>query len=111
MNMLELQEKFIEELLKGVRGAWSRIEIHYEYFEWDGDVFENYISKIYQGQAAEHLSLSVDALDVLLDLQQCKPAGQSEQWTWFEFRLDSSGAYEFDYKYGTPPLAAEEMKH
>jgi arginyl-tRNA synthetase len=49
MNMLELQEKFIEELLKGVRGAWSRIEIHYEYFEWEGDVFENYISKIYQG--------------------------------------------------------------
>jgi hypothetical protein len=53
----------------------------------------------------------VDALDVLLDLQQCNPAGQSERWTWFEFRLDSSGAYEFDYKYGTPPLAAEEMKH
>jgi hypothetical protein len=111
MNMLELQEKFIGELLSGVKGPWDKVELHYEYFEWEGDVIENYISKIYRDQSAEHLSLSVDALDILLALRQCRPEGQSEQWTWFEFRIDSKGAYKFDYKYDTPPLAAEEIKH
>jgi hypothetical protein len=111
MLMLQLQEKFIAELTKSAGEEWDRIDIHYEYFPWQGTVIENYTSKVTSGEAARQLPLSFDVLEVVLALNECKPEGQTEKWTWFEFTMESDGSYKFEYKYGMPPLAADEIKY
>jgi hypothetical protein len=111
MDILDLQRIFINELLKGVESPWDRLEVHYEYFVWEGDAIVNYTSEAIEGQNARELELSLEASTILRALHDCKPEGQAEPWTWLEFSLDKSGAYKFDYKYGVPPLAAEEIKY
>jgi hypothetical protein len=109
--VLALQEAFIAALLKEVPDAWDRIEIHYEHFEWQGRTLEKYISRSTRGGQAQELPLSLEMLDLLVELQQHAPEGQAEKWTWLEFTLDPSGHYKFDYRYGMPPLAAKSVKY
>src|SRR5688572_1631925 len=111
MEMIQLQERFIGELLVSAPRDWDRIEVHYERFSWKGQWLEKYMSKALQGAQTKQISLTLEALDILTELNGCIPNGQSEPWTWVEFRLDKDGGYKFDYKYGTPPLAAESIKH
>lgn len=111
MNMIDLQHKFINAILENVDGPWDRLEVHYEYFVWEGDAIVNYTSEAIEGQTARELELSFEASAILRALHDCKPEGQTEPWTWLEFTLDSTGTYKFDYKYGVPPLAAEEIKY
>lgn len=108
---LALQEAFIAALVNEVSAGWDRIEIHYENFEWQGKALEKYISKSIRGEQARELPLSLEMLDVLVELQRHPPEGQTEKWTWIEFTIDNAGRYSFDYKYGTPPLAAKSLKY
>jgi hypothetical protein len=110
-KILALQEAFIAALIKEVPDAWDRIEVHYEHFEWQGQTLEKYISNLILGGQASELPLSLEMLDLLVELQAHPPEGQFEKWTWLEFELDATGRYKFDYKYGTPPLAAKSMKY
>src|SRR2546430_1873153 len=99
MDMIRLQEKFIGEIAGNLDVPWDRIEIHYELFERKGDVMEKYVSQIHHGQQSGPLPLSHEALEVLLALNRCKPDGQAQRWTWFDFTLASDGTYRFDYEY------------
>jgi hypothetical protein len=111
MNTLALQEAFIAVLLKEAPATWERIEIHYEHFEWQGKTFEKYISNTIRSGQATDLPLSLEMLDLLVELQQHPPQGQADKWTWLEFTLDDSGHYAFNYQYGTPPLTAKSLKY
>jgi len=111
MNTLELQQAFITALLKEAPAAWDRIEIHYEHFEWQGKTFEKYISNTIRSGQATELPLSLEMLDLLVELQRHPPQGQADKWTWLEFTLDNSGRYAFNYQYGTPPLTAKSLKY
>lgn len=57
------------------------------------------------------LRLSLDALAILAELQQQRPEGHADPWTWLEFVLDSAGQYRFEYKYDVPPLVAEQFMY
>lgn len=57
------------------------------------------------------MRLPQEALDVLEELQKQIPEGQDEPWTWLEFSLESDGKYQFKYRYGMPPLIAEQLKY
>ena len=106
MDTIRLQERFIAELLPGAPGEWDRIEVHCERFAWKEQVLEKYVSKALHGSQSQQVPLSLEALDTLTELQAFVPLGQAERWTWLEFHLDPAGNYQFDYRYGTPPLAA-----
>ena len=111
MSRIELQEKFIRALLAPVPSDWKSIHVHYEYFILDGMRFEKYVAKANSERGTVEFDPSLDAIDVLIELNAVPPQGQSEKWTWLEFSIDRSGKYKFDYKYGTPPMVAAELSH
>jgi hypothetical protein len=85
--------------------------VHYEHYPWNGQTIEKYIAKAIVEHETRDISLSLNAIDLLADLNSCLPEGQSERWTWLIFRMDNSGKYKFDYKYGVPPLAGKSIKY
>ncbi|MFY9476577.1 MAG: hypothetical protein WAQ08_02735 [Aquabacterium sp.] len=109
MDMIKLQEQFIEELLESTPEDWERIEVHYERYAWSGETSEIYIANSFVGSEKTDLDLTIEALEGLQALQDHPPQGQAEPWTWLKFVLDDSGRYHFDYQYGVPPLVAREM--
>lgn len=109
MDMIKLQEQFIEELLESAPEDWERIEVHYERYAWGGETSEIYIANSFVGSEKTDLDLTIEALEGLQALQDHPPQGQAEPWTWLKFVLDDSGRYHFDYQYGVPPLVAREM--
>ncbi|MBZ4395031.1 MULTISPECIES: hypothetical protein [unclassified Myxococcus] len=107
--MLELQERFIEALLESVPEPWERVEVHYERYAWGGDTSEIYVANGFLHEQRSDVDLTLEALEALRTLQEHTPARQREAWTWLLFRLDAEGRYHFDYRYGVPPLVAQEM--
>jgi len=108
--MIELQEKFVAEILRGRHAMWTSIHIHYERFLWNEILLEKYTSEMMVAGKMCELDISLDAIDCLVELQECKPTGQEDAWTWLEFELTNSGKYKFDFHYGVPPLCAEAIK-
>jgi hypothetical protein len=109
MDMLQRQEQFIGALLEPISEPWERIEVHYENFTWADGSSEKYVATRYVGDEPADLDLSLEAIEALEALQEQPPEGQDEPWTWLTFVIDDTGAYHFDYRYGVPPLTAEEM--
>ena len=110
MNMIELQEKFVAEVLKGIRGNWASVHIHYERFLWNEVLLEKFTSEVMIDGKMCRFNISLDAIDCLVELQECKPIDQEDAWTWLKFELTNSGKYKFDFHYGVPPLCAEAIK-
>jgi hypothetical protein len=109
VTLVELQEKFIGEVLQAVDDPWDVVEVHYEYFVWKGNVMEQFTAKAQHRGAARSIDLPMAATDLLLEMRDAKPQGQAEHWTSVDFRLESDGKYKFDYGYGTPPMAAKRI--
>jgi hypothetical protein len=108
-NVIELQLKFIQLILNSIKTSWDSISIHFEYFDLDGENYEKYVANIFHDGRKQQFHPGLDALDVLIELNKAPPEGQSERWSWVEFVIDKTGKYKFDYKYGLPPLVAEEI--
>ena len=109
MDMLNVQEKFVLEMLKGVSQPWDSIKIHYENCEVNGEVLEIDTARVLSSDGEHDFDLSLDAINCLVELKSYLPQGQSEPWTWVEFFIDKTGRYKFDYKYGLPPLTADYL--
>ncbi|HEX2778337.1 MAG TPA: hypothetical protein VHM30_02490 [Gemmatimonadaceae bacterium] len=107
--LVELQQAFVREVLRCVHVEWERIEIHYEFYVYDGDDLEQSTSNSFHGNVRSDLDLSFDAVDLMLAMRNAKPEGQAEHWTSLDFRLDSAGKFTFDYGYGLPPMAARTI--
>ncbi len=110
MDMLNLQEKFISEMLKGINRPWDSIKVHYENCEVNGEISEMNTARLQSSDGEHDFDLSLDAMDCLVELKNHLPQGQSEPWTWVEFFIDKMGRYKFDYKYGLPPLTSDYLK-
>lgn len=110
MNMIALQEKFVVELLKPIGTSWDAVNIHFEHTEVNGNEFTKYIAKIYKNGILEQFDPSLDAIDILIEINETPPVGQQEKWSWVEFSIDSDGKYKFDYRYGIPPLVADTLR-
>jgi hypothetical protein len=109
MTPVELQEKFIDEVLRCVRVDWDRIEVHYEYYVWKGNVLQQFTAQSFQGTAATDIDLSFAAANLMQEMRDSKPEGQAEHWTSMDFKLDGTGKFKFDYGYGLPPMAARTI--
>ncbi|MCP3098694.1 hypothetical protein LZ198_07365 [Myxococcus sp. K15C18031901] len=109
MDMLALQEQFIEALLEAVPEPWERLEVHYEKFAWGGEDSEIYVANRFLGEQKADMDLTMEALDALEALRGHRPQGQAEPWTWLVFSIEATGQYHFDFRYGVPPFIAREM--
>lgn len=109
MRTVELQEEFIKQLAGEITSPWDSMHIHFEYVSIDNIQHEMYVAKIEWGGAVSQFSLSLELLDVLIELNDVIPNGQSEKWSWLECHVQKSGKYAFDYKYGTPPLVSDML--
>jgi len=112
VTTIQLQNAFVATLARFLTSPWDIVKVRYENYE----VGKNNRREIFQadyeiGGDRTSIRLSLEALDILEELQQHRPEGQAESWTWLEFALDSAGRYRFEYKYGVPPLIAEQIRY
>ena len=110
MDMLQLQEQFINEVVEGIERPWTSLHVHYEHYRWSGGTSEKYTASLKDGEDEDDLDLTLEAIDCLLEMQKQIPAGQAEPWTWLEFSLDETGRYSFDFKYGVPPMTEASLR-
>jgi hypothetical protein len=111
MDAIDLQNKFAVCIANSVKAPWDEIRIHYENAEIEGvarEIFSAYM--IIEGTKRE-VEPPLEALDILIEMQQHKPQDQLESWLWVEFLMDKTGKYRFDYKYDTPPLIMDQIKY
>ena len=112
MEMIDLQNQFAASVVSLAKGLWDEIRIRYENANVDGIPREVYSSSIVANGVKQRLTLPLRTLDVLLELQKCKPQGQSDYWTWLEFVIVyKTGKYKFDYHYDNPPMIMEQVKY
>ena len=48
-------------------------------------------------------------INVLRKLRDQFSSDEREVWKWLELSVDSSGAYDIEYKYSMPPLTEEML--
>jgi len=107
--LVELQQQFIQEVVRCIQVEWDRVEIHYEFYVYEEDDLEQSTSVSICGDARTDLDLSFDVVELMFAMRKAKPEGQAEHWTSMDFRLDSTGKFSFDYGYGIPPMAARTI--
>ena len=111
MNILELQDKFVVELLRPIKSRWDTIQVHYENMTVDGNNREIYTAMQIVDGERNQFNPTLEALDLLLELKKCKPNGQADEWTWLEFTAENTGKYKFDFMYDLPPHIATALKY
>jgi hypothetical protein len=111
MEMLELQNKFAAMVAGRMKSAWDEIRVHYENAPVGNVAREVFTATFMLNGAKQQLKLPLEAIDLLVQLKQSKPQGQTEEWGWLEFFLDKTGKYKFDFKYDDPPLLMEQLKY
>lgn len=108
--VLALQDRIVEQIDSELPPAWQSYEIHYEYFVWEGETFEKYISTCHTATGKMDYFPSMEVVDLLLELQNSSDGGGKEKWTHVTCAFDRSGKYQFEFFYGMPPLAAKAIK-
>jgi len=109
-TVAKLQEKIISELLYDFNNQWNEITLHFEYFKWKDNYFKKYLSGYKFNNTEGQYTLNIEAIDAIVELNNEMSKNGNEKWTWFEFKLDSTGKYNFDFKYGMPPLTKEMLE-
>lgn len=110
MSLADLQQELVHEVLNCLAAPWDRVEIHYEYVEWKGIPLESFTSDSFKGDVRNDLDLSFEAIALMRAMRKAKPEGQAENWSSFDFHLDSTGKYRFDHGYDLPPMAARKIR-
>lgn len=108
MEVLELQNEIASRVAQLPQTRWDEIRIHYENAILEGARFEIFTAKFLVNGESRDFSLPLPLLDLLVRLQSIKPTGQDKAWLWTEFTMHSNGKYRFEFKYSTPPLAAQQ---
>jgi hypothetical protein len=112
MEMIDLQNRFAAMVVSLAKVPWDEIRIRYENANVDGIPREIHTSSTVSNGIKQRLKLPLQTLDILLELQKCKPQGQSDCWTWLEFVIvHKTGKYKFDYHYDNPPMIMEQAKY
>lgn len=106
---MSLQAKFARTVASSIKSPWDRLEVHYENILWKEMLFEKYRSAYFASERKFDLPLSLDAIDVLVALKHAV-SDVHEPWTHLVFNLHSSGKFDYDFKYGMPPMTADELK-
>lgn len=106
--MFEAQESFVKKLVSEVNGAWESIKADYERFTWKDEPMEVYRVESFVGTSAVRLHPSIEALDLLRNLQIAMK--KEETWTSCSVSINSSGKYNFDFSYGMPPMIEKTLK-
>lgn len=109
MDSLDMQKKLVMELVNLVQDPWDAIEVHYEYFVWDGNVMEQYTAVSIAEGLRTTLDLPWALSDLMLEMHDTKPHGQGGSWTSMDLKIEPTGKYKFDFGYDTPPMAARRI--
>jgi len=102
-DLIKIHNKFVSELLYDPLPKWDHITLHFEYFKWKEDYFRVFSLKRYLDNNETKFDLSLEAEDVLIELNEAMAQNGKEPWTWLEFTLDDTGQCDFDFKYDIPP--------
>ena len=108
-DIVKIHEKFISELLYDPLPEWDRISLRFEYYPWKEDHFRVFSLKRHLKNDEEKFDLTLEAIDVLIELSELMAQNSKDSWTWLTFNLHSSGKYEFDFKYDIPPRVKEML--
>lgn len=111
MKIIELQDSFAVELAASVGAEFDSIKVHYENMTVEGHCHQIFNSFYFTSGSRIQFNLSLEALDLLSELNKNQPESQAERWTWLKFEMDNSGKYAFDYEYGIPPNLANRLKY
>jgi len=110
-SVFSLQENVINELIINTPKEWDRILLNFEYFLWDGDYIEKYQGFAFNSEEKEQIDPTLETFDELIVLNKEMAKLNPEPWTHCEILLNSSGKYEFNYKYGIPPFTKQMLEN
>jgi hypothetical protein len=110
MNQSEGYKSFISELVETAPEGWERILLKFEYYPWKGRNIEKYQCFCFISNLKSQFHPSLEAVDELILIHKLLADANPEPWTHCEFELLSTGAYNFDFKYGMPPLTKIMLK-
>jgi hypothetical protein len=109
-EMIEMLDEFAILVSRAVRHPWDEIRVHYESVVVEDEPRVVFTSDFVHDGRSDDLKLPLEALDSLAKLQQARPEGQAERWTWLQFSMARTGKYKFDYKYDYPPLIKQRVE-
>jgi hypothetical protein len=111
-DLVALQERVVLKIVEGLPQDWSSYELEYEYYVHDGELLEQYKSRCFAGgRKLDWHALPFDALALLPELHAAFVKAGREPWTHIKLELARGGSYEFNFLYGVPPLAADDLKY
>jgi hypothetical protein len=108
MDMVEMQRKYVEFIIAKLPPGWDVIKIHFEYITVDEVQHNRYVCEVFTGEERTDFAPPFKATTLLTDANDNIPVGQ-ERWTWIEITIYDGDRYNFDYRYGAPPLLTEGM--
>ncbi len=111
MRQEEIYKSFITEITGSAPSGWESIELSFEYFPWNGSFFEKYQCFSFSRGAKLQFDPSLETFDELIDIHEAMSNEVSEPWTHCQFKIDSAGKYNIEFKYGMPPLTKEMLKN
>ena len=107
----DLQEQFVRAVASELPRNWTDFKIHYENYTSKYGRMEKFTCAYVVQQVRESdFSPSLDAIDLLVELQRAMTGAQGDGWTYLECSLEASGKYSFEFFHGVPPLAAESIR-
>ena len=110
MNNTELQDAIVLELSKDIGSVWDSLSVHYENYSHNGTRMEIYVSSFLTSGLKKDFELSLESCDLLIELQSNMQDASGNTWSFIDLAAASSGKYNFEYGYGLPPLAKEQLE-
>ena len=104
-----LQEELCLQIASSMPKGWESVRFHYEHYPTKSETHEmNTSSCVINGREQEY-DLTLDAMDLLLEIKRVIEQAGQEPWTHLEFNLSADGKYKMEFLYGVPPLAAAHI--
>jgi len=110
-KILQMQSRVAERLLTELPRGWSAYKLHYENVTLKGEQLEKYISECQASGEPIDFSPSLDAIDLLVELQDEMAQSSSGRWAAVDCRLSPDGTFSFNFTYGIPPMAAQSLPY
>ncbi len=110
MKNTELQDAVVLGLSKDIGSEWDSLSVHYENYSHNGAKMEIYVSSFLTKGLKNDFELSLESCDLLIELQSNMQDSTGSTWSFIDLIAESSGKYNFEYGYGMPPLAREQLE-
>ena len=106
IKVQELQEQLCLGIAAEMPKGWESVRFHYEHYPTETETHEMHTSSCMVGGKEQEYDLSLDAIDLLVEIKSLIEQSGQEPWTHIDFNLSANGKYKMEFMYGKPPLVA-----